>query len=97
MPIILANREAEIRRIAVQDQPWQIVHKILSKKFPTQKRTGEMPRRVENLTDKPETLSSNPSTAKKKSQGREMNIFTSENDISLITRRFLWYVSLYYY
>jgi hypothetical protein len=30
MPVILATEEAEIRRIAVQNQPQQIVHKTLS-------------------------------------------------------------------
>jgi hypothetical protein len=37
MPIILATQEAEIRRIAVQSQPRQIVHKILSRKTLSQK------------------------------------------------------------
>jgi hypothetical protein len=32
MPIILATQEAEIRRIVVRSQPWQIVHEILSGK-----------------------------------------------------------------
>jgi hypothetical protein len=31
-PVILATREAEIRRIVVQSQPGQIVHKTLSRK-----------------------------------------------------------------
>jgi hypothetical protein len=37
MPVILATREAEIRRIEVRSQPRQIVFKTLS---PTQKRAG---------------------------------------------------------
>jgi hypothetical protein len=32
MPVILATQEAEIRRIMVQSQPMQIVHKTLSQK-----------------------------------------------------------------
>jgi hypothetical protein len=32
MPVILATQEAEIRRIAVQSQPRQIVHETLSRK-----------------------------------------------------------------
>jgi hypothetical protein len=31
-PVILATQEAEIRRIVVQSQPRQIVHKTLSQK-----------------------------------------------------------------
>jgi hypothetical protein len=36
-PVILATQEAEIRRIAVQSQPEQIVQEILSRKYLTQK------------------------------------------------------------
>jgi hypothetical protein len=32
MPVILATQEAEIRRIVVQSQSWQIVCKTLSQK-----------------------------------------------------------------
>jgi hypothetical protein len=32
IPVILATKKAEIRRIMVQSQPGQIVHKILSQK-----------------------------------------------------------------
>jgi hypothetical protein len=35
--VILATQEAEIRRIAVQSQPGQIVCKMLSGKYPSQK------------------------------------------------------------
>jgi hypothetical protein len=34
MPVILATQYAEIRRISVQDQLWQIVLKTLSQKMP---------------------------------------------------------------
>jgi hypothetical protein len=40
MPVIPATLEAEIRRIMVQSQPRQIVHKTLSQKYPTQNRAG---------------------------------------------------------
>jgi hypothetical protein len=57
MPIILATQEAEIRRIAVQIQPGQIVHKtLISKKLITKIRI------VEWL--KVKALSSNLSTTK---------------------------------
>jgi hypothetical protein len=39
-PVILATQEAEIRRIKVQSQPEQVVHKTLSQKNPSQKRAG---------------------------------------------------------
>jgi hypothetical protein len=39
-PVILVTQEAEIRRITVQSQPGQIVHKTLSRKNPSQKMTG---------------------------------------------------------
>jgi hypothetical protein len=37
-PVILATQETEIRRIMVQSQPWQIVHKTLSRKKPFTKK-----------------------------------------------------------
>jgi hypothetical protein len=37
MPVILATQKAEIRRIAVQSQPAQIILKTLSRKYPSQK------------------------------------------------------------
>jgi hypothetical protein len=40
MPVILATQEAEIRRIAVQSKPRQIVCENLSQKNPSQKRAG---------------------------------------------------------
>jgi hypothetical protein len=38
MPVILGTQEAEIRRIMVQSQPGQTVHKTLSQKYPSQKK-----------------------------------------------------------
>jgi hypothetical protein len=61
MPVILATQEAEIRRIAVQSQPRQIFHKILSRKTLSQKKKIGL---VEWL--KVNALSSSPSTLKKK-------------------------------
>jgi hypothetical protein len=39
-PVILATQEAEIRRIAVQSQPRQIVHETLSRKTLHKNRAG---------------------------------------------------------
>jgi hypothetical protein len=44
MPVILANQEAEIRRILVPSQHKQIALKTLSQKTPTQNRAGRMAR-----------------------------------------------------
>jgi hypothetical protein len=41
MPVILATQEAEIRRIAVQRQPRQIVWELLPQKYLTQKELVE--------------------------------------------------------
>jgi hypothetical protein len=41
MPVILATQEVEIRRIMVQSQSKQIVHKTLSQKYPSQKKQGD--------------------------------------------------------
>jgi hypothetical protein len=65
MPVILATWEAEITRITVWSQPWQIVHKTLKKK--TLHKKGL----VEWL--KVKALSSSPSTAKKKKKSKEKN------------------------
>jgi hypothetical protein len=40
-PVILATQEAEIRRIAVQSHPGQIVRETLSQKNPSQKGLAE--------------------------------------------------------
>jgi hypothetical protein len=39
-PVILATQEAEIRRIPVQSQPWQIVQETLSQKTIHKNRAG---------------------------------------------------------
>jgi hypothetical protein len=39
---LLATQEAEMRRIIIQSQPGQIVHKNLTQKYPTQKRDSGM-------------------------------------------------------
>jgi hypothetical protein len=41
-PVILATQEAEIRRIAVLNQPGKIVPDTLSQKNPSQKRASEV-------------------------------------------------------
>jgi hypothetical protein len=41
-PVTLATQEAEIKRIAVQSQPGQIVLETLSWKNPSYKRDGEV-------------------------------------------------------
>jgi hypothetical protein len=38
MPVILASQEAEIRRIAIQHQPWEIVYETISQKNPSHKK-----------------------------------------------------------
>jgi hypothetical protein len=40
MPVILATQEAEIRRIAIQSQPGQIVQRTRSQKNLPEKRAG---------------------------------------------------------
>jgi hypothetical protein len=57
MPIILATQEAEIRRLVVQSQPWQIVFETLSQKIPNTKQGW--------WSGSNKALSSNPSTVKK--------------------------------
>jgi hypothetical protein len=42
MPVFLATKEAEIRRIMDQSQPRQIVHETLSRKTLLKKRAGRV-------------------------------------------------------
>jgi hypothetical protein len=60
MPVIPATQEAEIRRIEVRNQSWQIVKETLSQKYTTDKRTGGGAQVVGHLPSKCEALSSNP-------------------------------------
>jgi hypothetical protein len=53
--VILATREAEIRRILVQSQPGKIVLKTLSQKNPAQKRAGGVAQVIELLPSKRKT------------------------------------------
>jgi hypothetical protein len=54
MPIILATQETEIKRIMVRSQPRQIVHKPLSRKYPSQKGLAEW-LKVKALISSPRT------------------------------------------
>jgi hypothetical protein len=51
-PIILATREAEIRKIEVQSQPLEIIQETLSQKYPIQKRADGVTQVVEHLPSK---------------------------------------------
>jgi hypothetical protein len=57
--------EAEIRRITVQSQPWQTVHKTISK-ITRAKWTGSVGHVVEHLLCKHKAPGSNPRPTKKK-------------------------------
>jgi hypothetical protein len=63
---------AEVRGIAVQRQPRQIVHEPLSQKYPVQKRAGGVAEAVQHLPSKHKTLSSNPNTIKIISQTKKI-------------------------
>jgi hypothetical protein len=65
-PIIFATQEVEIRKISVQSQPEEIVHKTLSQKYPMQNRVGGVAKVIECLPSKHAAPSVNPSTAKRK-------------------------------
>jgi hypothetical protein len=69
--LILATQEADIRRIAVQSQPRQIVCKTLSRKTLSQKGGGGM---VEWF--KVKALSSSPRTSKTKQNKKEIQKLT---------------------
>jgi hypothetical protein len=60
MPVILVTQEAEIRRITVRGQPWQIVFKTLSQKLHNTTRNGRVAKVLEQMSSKHEALSSNP-------------------------------------
>jgi hypothetical protein len=64
--IILAIGEAEIGRIAVQGQPWQIVLETPISKISRAKRIGGMVQVVEHLLYKHKALDSNLCPTKKR-------------------------------
>jgi hypothetical protein len=66
MPVILATQEAEIRRIAVQRQPWANSSRDPISKIPNTKQCWRMGQVVEHLPSKREALSSNFTTEDKK-------------------------------
>jgi hypothetical protein len=83
MFVILATREAEIRRMAVQGQPRQIVRESLFLKYPThKKRAGEMAQVVKFLPRKHEALSSNSSTAKKKKKKERKTTIMEKKEVN---------------
>jgi hypothetical protein len=70
--------ETEIRRIAVQSQPGQIVNETLSQKYPThtqnnnkKPRAGGVDQVIECLPSKWKALSSDSSTAQKKKKKKK--------------------------
>jgi hypothetical protein len=65
MSIILATSEAEISRILVRVQPWQIVYKTLISKITRAKWTEGMDQAVEHLYYEYRALSSNSSPINK--------------------------------
>jgi hypothetical protein len=82
MPVILATQEAEIKRILVQSQPRQIVHKTLSQKTFT--KIGLL----EWL--KVEALSSSPVPPKKKKKKKEIKDDTDSLDSSTGVGKLWW-------
>jgi hypothetical protein len=83
MLVILATREAEIRRMAVQGQPRQIVRESLFLKYPThKKRAGEMAQVVKFLPRKHEALSSNSITAKKKKKKERKTTIMEKKEVN---------------
>jgi hypothetical protein len=62
MPVILATWEVEIRRIVVQVQQGQIVHKTPISKVTRVKWTRGLAQAVEFLLCRSKTVSSNPSS-----------------------------------
>jgi hypothetical protein len=71
-PVILASREAEIRRISVRSQPSQTVLERLTQNT-HQKMVIGVGQELEHLPLKQEALSSNSSTTKKKRKNHHRN------------------------
>jgi hypothetical protein len=67
LPVIPPSQEVEIRRIRVQNQPGQILRKMLSQKHPRRMiKFVDVVQVAVHLLRKCETLSSNSSTTKKR-------------------------------
>jgi hypothetical protein len=64
----------------VGSQHWQIVPQILSSKYPTQNRAGEVIQVVVLLPNKPEAMNSNLSTIKKKKNSCLPRLFGMEHE-----------------
>jgi hypothetical protein len=65
-PVILATKEAEIRRIQFEASPDKYFTRPYLEKHLTHKRTGRVTQVVEHLPSKPEALNSKPNTTKTK-------------------------------
>jgi hypothetical protein len=68
MSVILATQEAEIRRIAVQSQPRQIVFETPSQKIPSGKRAGGVTQ-GEGPEFKPQNYKNKQASKQKKKNG----------------------------
>jgi hypothetical protein len=69
--VMLATKEAEIRRMEVRSQPGQVVLENLSRKYQHKRGLAEWLKcttLLQHLSSNDEALNSNPSTTKKKKQ-----------------------------
>jgi hypothetical protein len=62
-----------------------MVQETLSRKYPTQKKPGwQVTQVIEHLPGKRKTLCSNPSTTKKKSSKSNLNVTSTEPDLTVL-------------
>jgi hypothetical protein len=87
VPVVLATQEAEIRKIIVQSQSWQVAQAEPILKIPTQKKAGGVGQVVEHLPSKCETLSSNSSNCQKEKNVAQCNYYYFLVLLSLNRRR----------